>query len=264
MRNPAVAGNILRVLVFCRLTLGSKLMTQEESHPDQEGHADNRRRRQSGQVTEQGTLLSGRPASLPSRTAVTSQPVFIGVTADEHWVISRGPTYALLLIPNGRPAAPSLLRAQATPDGLKPGPGPRPGTAGAAQCMDRQGNEQARTGARLRHRPARGRRRRLRRQPARPGLADRGDGREGQISTLTTEPGRRLARTAPRSTCRRDRIPDVAGESAGGSSDPACCVRPGHEAWAWPGIGGRSWPPGPGPAGWPRNPEPGPPGRAAG
>ena len=117
MRNPAVAGNILRVLVFCGLTLGPKLMTQEESHPDQEGHGDNRGRRQSGQVTEQGALLSGRPAGLPSRTAVTSQPVFIGVTTGEHWVISRGPTYALLLIPNGRPAAPSLLRARPTPAG---------------------------------------------------------------------------------------------------------------------------------------------------
>ena len=74
VRNPAVAGNILRVLLFCRLTLGAKLMTQEESHPDQEGHADNRGRRQSGQVTEQGALLSGRPTGLPARPAVTSLP----------------------------------------------------------------------------------------------------------------------------------------------------------------------------------------------
>jgi hypothetical protein len=35
----------------------------------------------------------------------------------------------LLLIPNGRLAAPSLLRAQATPGGLKPGPGTRGGPA---------------------------------------------------------------------------------------------------------------------------------------
>jgi hypothetical protein len=110
VRNPAVAGNILRVLVFCRLTLGAKLMTQEESHPDQEGHADNRGRRQSGQVTEQGAPLSGRPTGLPACTPVTSLPTLIGVTGDEHWVIRRGPPYALLLIANGPPAAPSRLR----------------------------------------------------------------------------------------------------------------------------------------------------------
>src|ERR1035438_7243149 len=69
VRNPAVAGNILRVRVFCRLTLGAKLMTQEESHPDQERHADNRRGCQSGQVAEQGALLSGRPTGLPACTA---------------------------------------------------------------------------------------------------------------------------------------------------------------------------------------------------
>ena len=109
VRNPAVAGNILRVLVFCRLTLGAKLMAQEESHPDEEGHADNRRRRQSGQVAEQGALLSGRPTGLPARVTVTSLPDLIGVTADEHWVIHRGSTYALLLIANGQPAAPSPL-----------------------------------------------------------------------------------------------------------------------------------------------------------
>lgn len=85
-------------------------MTQEESHPDQEGHAHNRRRRQSGQVTEQGAPLSGRPTGLPARTAVTSLPALTGVTADEHWVIHRGPTYALLLTAIGRRPAPSLLR----------------------------------------------------------------------------------------------------------------------------------------------------------
>jgi hypothetical protein len=87
-------------------------MTQEESHPDQEGHADNRRRRQSGQVTEQGTPLSGRPAGLPARTRPCSPPTLIGVTADEHWVIPRAPTYALLLIANQRPTAPSPLRGR--------------------------------------------------------------------------------------------------------------------------------------------------------
>lgn len=74
VRNPAVAGNILRGLVFCRLTLGPKLMTQEESDPDQEGHADNRGRRQSSQVAEQHAPLSGCPAGLPARTALTSPP----------------------------------------------------------------------------------------------------------------------------------------------------------------------------------------------
>ncbi len=85
-------------------------MAQEESHPDQEGHADNRRRRHSGQVAEQGAPLSGRPTGLPARTTVTSPPTLIGVTADEHWVIHHGPTYSLLLIANGQPGAPSPLR----------------------------------------------------------------------------------------------------------------------------------------------------------
>ena len=95
-------------------------MTQEESHPDQEGHADNRRRRQSSQVTEQGTPLSGRPAGLPARTRPCSPPTLIGVTADEHWVIPRAPTYALLLIANQRPTAPSPLRGGTTSDGGSP------------------------------------------------------------------------------------------------------------------------------------------------
>jgi hypothetical protein len=98
-------------------------MTQEESHPDQEGDTDNRRRRQSGQVTEQGALLSGRPAGLPTRTAARSAPALIGVTADEHWVIRHGSTYALLLIANQRPAAPSPLRAGPTPGSRAPEPG---------------------------------------------------------------------------------------------------------------------------------------------
>ncbi len=132
VRNPAVAGNILRVLVFCRLTLGAKLMTQEESQPDQEGHADNRRRRQSGEVAEQGALLSGRPTGLPARVAVPSAPALIGVTVPEHWVIRHGPTYALLRIANGRPAAPSPLRdVPLRTAGSRPGPAgrgsPRPG-----------------------------------------------------------------------------------------------------------------------------------------
>src|ERR1700722_2020819 len=127
VRNPAVAGNILRVLVFCGLTLGPKLMTQEQSHPDQEGDTDNRRRRQSSQVTQQGALLSGRPASLPTRTAARSAPALIGVTADEHWVIRHGPTYALLLIANQRPAAPLpvVVRTNSGPPGA--GAGPRGG-----------------------------------------------------------------------------------------------------------------------------------------
>ena len=95
-------------------------MTQEESHPDQEGHADNRRRCQSGQVTEQGTPLSGRPAGLPARTRPCSPPTLIGVTADEHWVIPRAPTYALLLIANQRPTAPSPLRGGTTSGGGSP------------------------------------------------------------------------------------------------------------------------------------------------
>ena len=99
-------------------------MTQEESHSDQEGHADNRRRRQSGQVTEQGTPLSGRPAGLPARTRPCSPPTLIGVTADEHWVIPRAPTYALLLIANQRPTAPSPLGGGTTSGGRKPAPGP--------------------------------------------------------------------------------------------------------------------------------------------
>ena len=98
-------------------------MTQEQSHPDQEGDTDNRRRRQSGQVTQQGALLSGRPAGLPTRAAARSAPALIGVTADEHWVNRRGPTYALLLIANQRPAAPSPLRAGPTPGRREPEPG---------------------------------------------------------------------------------------------------------------------------------------------
>jgi hypothetical protein len=94
-------------------------MTQEQSHPDQEGDTDNRRRRQSGQVTQQGALLSGRPAGLPTRTAARSAPALIGVTADEHWVIRHGPTYALLLIANQRPTAPLpvVVRANSAPPG---------------------------------------------------------------------------------------------------------------------------------------------------
>jgi hypothetical protein len=55
----------------------------------------------------------------------------IGVTADEHWVIRRGPTYALLLIANQRPTAPSPLQgtdnfrraaALAGPGGGRPSP----------------------------------------------------------------------------------------------------------------------------------------------
>ena len=121
-------------------------MTQEQSHPDQEGDTDNRRRRQSGQVTQQGALLSGRPAGLPTRTAARSAPALIGVTADEHWVIRHGPTYALLLIANQRPAAPSPLRAGPTPGRREPEPGrgaktfpapsiPQEETAGNARHM---------------------------------------------------------------------------------------------------------------------------------
>ena len=100
-------------------------MTQEQSHPDQEGDTDNRRRRQSGQVTQQGALLSGRPAGLPTRAAARSAPALIGVTGDEHWVIWHGPTYALLLIANQRPAAPSPLRAGANSGPPGAGAGPR-------------------------------------------------------------------------------------------------------------------------------------------
>lgn len=58
MRNPAVIRNIIRLLVFCGLLLGPKLVPKEDPEPDQEGHADNRWRSESGQVTEHGTLLS--------------------------------------------------------------------------------------------------------------------------------------------------------------------------------------------------------------
>ena len=118
-------------------------MTQEQSHPDQEGDTDNRRRRQSGQVTQQGALLSGRPAGLPTRTAARSAPALIGVTADEHWVIRHGPTYALLLIANQRPAAPSPLWSGPTPGRRELGRGaetfpariPQEETAGNARHM---------------------------------------------------------------------------------------------------------------------------------
>ena len=174
-------------------------MSQEESHPDQEGRADNRRRRQSRQVAEQGALLSGRPTGLPARTAVTSLPTLIGVTADEHWVIYRGPTYALLLIAIGRRAAPSLLghgprrvreagrpaaRARDRPGSRIPVPGHGPGSCGRARAPGGPGSPGP---------PA----------PGRPeGTAGRsGWGPCGRITPLLSRPvhlAARLTRTAPR------------------------------------------------------------------
>jgi hypothetical protein len=58
MRNPAVTRNILRDLVLSRLALGSQLMTQEHPEPDQEGHADYRRRCQRGEISQHSALLS--------------------------------------------------------------------------------------------------------------------------------------------------------------------------------------------------------------
>ncbi len=52
-----------------------------------------------------------RPSYWPSRLPGGHLSAgLIGVTADEHWVIRLGPTYALLLIGNGPSSAPSPLR----------------------------------------------------------------------------------------------------------------------------------------------------------
>ena len=63
----------------------------------------------------------------------------IGVTADEHWVIRRGPTYALLLIGNGPLPAPSPCGTETRGRGYggrgpgrAGGPGPGAGTARTA------------------------------------------------------------------------------------------------------------------------------------
>ena len=217
-------------------------MTQEESHPDQEGRAHNRRRCQSGQVAEQGAPLSRRPTGLPARTTVTSLPTLIRVTADEHWVICRGPTYALLLIAIGRRAAPSPLRPgpcraagsgrpvapaaglQAAHPGAGPGRGlVRPGPAGPAPRVDRVNQSR-------------------RRWPAWAGPAGWDAGRAGRgLSGRTTPscpgqpPAARLTGTAPRGPHRRGRIPDVAGESGQARHSPRP-VPAGHRPV--PGGGG--------------------------
>ncbi len=272
MRNPAVAGNILRVLVFCGLTLGPKLMTQEESHPDQEGHADNRRRRQSGQVTEQGTLLSGRPAGLPSRTAAPSQPAFIGVTTDEHWVIC---TRAYLcIVAHTQSEAGCALPVAGRDNSRRPEAGAgaagretfpphqscRLETAGTRRHArgagaGRRGTTAWRAGVRAAGppeappRPDPGHPRRpgcpggppaapagprpsLTRAPPQPhpGTPRRSvpgggppEDRPGEAGLAGREAGRprALTRTTPAAPGRRGRIPDVAGESAGSSSNPA-------------------------------------------
>jgi hypothetical protein len=131
-------------------------MTQEESHPDQEGHADNRRRRQSGQVTEQGALLSGRPASLPARTAACSAPALIGVTADEHWVIRHGATYALLLIANQRLTAPLPVAGRGSSRRPEAGAGPGGGRPSPPDQIPPPGNGRERGGTREAPEPAGG------------------------------------------------------------------------------------------------------------
>ena len=72
MRNPAVTGNIVRLLVFSGLLLGSQLMPKEDPEPDQEGHRDNRWRGQCGQVAEHGTLLSAHLLDLLASAAIGS------------------------------------------------------------------------------------------------------------------------------------------------------------------------------------------------
>lgn len=73
MRNPAVTGNIVGGLVFCGLPLGSQLVPEEDPEPDQERHGDNRWRRQSGQVSEQGTPLSAYLLDRPASAARSDQ-----------------------------------------------------------------------------------------------------------------------------------------------------------------------------------------------
>ena len=216
VRNPAVAGNILRVLVFCRLTLGAKLMAQEESHPDEEGHADNRRRRQSGQVAEQGALLSGRPTGLPARVTVTLSADLIGVTADEHWVIHRGSTYALLLIANGQPAAPSPLGTE---------------NSGRREAWPAGGLARGRLGGRLA-------------RAVHPGAGDTAPAQDahpgGQAAGLAAGRAGRNKRPG-RGTGRKERPGRQAGRSGGaaGRNEP-----PGRQAGRSGGAAGRNEPPG--------------------
>ena len=116
MRNPAVTGNILRQLVLSRLSLGTQLMTQEDPQSDQEGRADNRWRRQRGQVTQHSALLSA--GSLISQWGGRWRHG-AGVPAPRSCFRHRSQPqlYTLWRTANGRPAAPPRLR---------PAPGSRP------------------------------------------------------------------------------------------------------------------------------------------
>jgi hypothetical protein len=195
----------------------------------------------------------------------------IGVTADEHWVIHHGPTYALLLIANGQPAAPSPLRhgqlraaasrprwagsRRAGPGGRPPGgrprwlapvagsrrAGQRPPSAVHPGAGPRRGLSRPRPGRRpgpaARASRADGTRRWLAagHGPAallrhRAGRADRPRRQGHTIPALRTRPRRRPDPNHTRSTDRRGRIADVAGESAV-TRHLAPCLPAGHQAY---------------------------------
>ena len=100
--------------------------------PPRSGRPRRQPREASEQPGHQARRTPFRPSYWPSRPpGGRLSASLIGVTADEHWVIHLRSTYALLLIRNGPPPAPSPLRGRRTPGHGLPGPPARtPGAAG--------------------------------------------------------------------------------------------------------------------------------------
>jgi hypothetical protein len=173
--------------------------------PPRSGRPRRQPREASEQPGHQARRTPFRPSYWPSRPPGGHLSAsLIGVTADEHGVIHLGSTYALLLIRNGPPPAPSPLRGRRTPGHGLPGPPARtPGAAGPGRTGCRPGHSsragQARTTS-----------------AASPGAAG------ACAAALPILARADQIRTMPRGLPRRGRIPDGAGESgAAGRPAPA-------------------------------------------